>query len=108
MADKNIVIDEKLDEEVLDEEMETPNPEQETPVVDQKKPKGGFVKTCKKVGRIAEAGFAIFGGIVGALMVIDTVKASKRRKSSIPAPTPQIPETHQNILDDVKVDITEF
>ena len=55
MADKNIVIDEELDEEVLDEEMETPNPEQETPAVDQK-PKGGFINGCKKVGRIAEAG----------------------------------------------------
>lgn len=107
MADKNIVIDEELDEEVLDEEMETPNPEQETPAVDQK-PKGGFINGCKKVGRIAEAGFAIFGGIVGALMIVDGVKASKRRKSISAAPTPQIPETHQNILDDVKVDITEF
>lgn len=108
MADKNIVIDE-LEDEVLDEEMETPNPEQETPAVDQK-PKGGFINGCKKVGRIAEAGFAIFGGAVAALMIVDGVKASKRRKSISAAPTPQItqiPES-QNILDDVKVDITKF
>lgn len=106
MADKNINVEVLEDEVLLDEEMETPNPEQETTAVDQK-PKGGFINGCKKVGRIAEAGFAIFGGIVGALMIVDGVKASKRRKS-IPTPTPQIPETHQNILDDVKVDITEF
>lgn len=104
MADKKNNIDETevKDTTVVPEE-ETQAEQAETPKADDKNA-GGFVKVCKKAGRIAEAFLAIFGGIVSGLMIVDGVRTAKRRKS-ISAPTQQIPETAHQVLDDVKVNI---
>lgn len=99
MADKNI--DEELKGTVAEQpETETQTGQPETP---KDKKAGGFVEIVKKAGRIAEAALAIFGGIVSGLMIADGIRTAKRRKS-ISAPT-QIPETSNQILDDVKVNI---
>ena len=109
MADKknfNEVVDEELDDEV-EVEVDDTDAEEEEVVVETKKP-NGFIEGCKKAGRIAEAALAIFGGVVGGLMVYDGVKTRKARKNYIPAqPQQQIPSsTTQEVLNDVK--ITEF
>ena len=110
MADKkknfNEVEDEVVDDEV-EVEVDDTDAEEEEVVVETKKP-NGFIEGCKKAGRIAEAALAIFGGVVGGLMVYDGVKTRKARKNYIPAqPQQQIPSsTTQEVLNDVK--ITEF
>ena len=103
MADKKN-IDEELKGTVAEHPEETPSEQQEAPKADDKKDVS-FVKIVEKAGRIAEAALAIFGGAVSALMIVDGVKNAKRRKS-ISAPT-QISETAHQVLDDVKVNITE-
>lgn len=109
MADKknfNEVVDEELDDEV-EVEVDDTDAEEEEVVVETKKP-NGFIEGCKKAGRIAEAALAIFGGVVGGLMVYDGIKTRKARKNYIPAqPQQQITQsTTQEVLNDVK--ITEF
>jgi hypothetical protein len=103
MADKNF---KEVDEEIFDEELEgeTPEAEEEEIVVEDKKP-NGFIEGCKKVGRIAEGALAIFGGVVGGLMIYDGIKTRKQRKNYIPAqPQQQIPQsTTEQILNDVKI-----
>lgn len=109
MADKknfNEVVDEELDDEV-EVEVDNTEAEEEEIVVETKK-ENGFIKTCKKVGRIAEGALAIFGGLTAGLMIYDGVKTRKQRKNYISAqPQHQIPSsTTQEVLNDVK--ITEF
>jgi hypothetical protein len=106
MADKknfNEVVDEELDDEV-EVEVDDTDAEEEEVVVETKKP-NGFVEGCKKVGRIAEGALAIFGGVVGGLMVYDGIKTRRQRKNYIPAQPQQIPQsTTQEVLNDVKVE----
>jgi hypothetical protein len=112
MADKknfNEVVDEELDDEVEVEVDDTDAEEEPEIVVETKKP-NGFIEGCKKIGRIAEGALAIFGGVVGGLMIYDGIKTRKQRKNYIPAqPQQQIPQsTTEQILGDAKVNITEF
>ena len=79
MADKKNIDEEVKDTTVEVPEEETQTGQPETPKADDKNA-GGFVKVCKKAGRIAEAALAIFGGIVSGLMIVDGVRTAKRRK----------------------------
>ena len=111
MADKKKNFNEVEDNEEIfveeeEQEVETPEAEAEPEIVVETKKPNGFIEGCKKAGRIAEATLAIFGGVVGGLMVYDGIKTRKARKNYIPAAQPQqIPSsTTEQILDDVKVE----
>jgi hypothetical protein len=113
MADKKNFNEVEDNEEIFVEEeereAETPEAEEEPEIIVEDKKPNGFIKGCKKAGRIVEAGLAIFGGVVGGLMIYDGVKVRRQRKNYIPAQPQQIPSsTTQEVLNDAKVDITEF
>ena len=110
MADKKknfneVVDDEEIFVEEEEQEAETPEAEEEPEIVVETKKPNGFIEGCKRVGRIAEGALAIFGGVVGGLMVYDGIKTRRQRKNYIPAQPQQIPSsTTQEVLNDVKVE----
>ena len=105
MADKNTLNNEEVFDENLETEQEE-NQESEPTIEIEAKKHFQLPKVVKKAGRIAEAGLAIFGGLVVTLMIYDA--KSKKRKPVIDMPAQgQIPQNtgYQSVSSDVKVDL---
>lgn len=84
MADEKSKVVAESEYKEVGENQQNEAPKAETKPADEKKEKKGVPKWLKTTGRVIEGVAAVFGAVVGGLLVIDKA-TSKRRKAKFEA-----------------------